>query len=614
MRLHRFSRGLRSGLTALALCSAATGARAQTAAPSLALDRFDPAPAGDRMFGVQSPFVAGELTPHVMLLGDYAHDPLVLRTLSSGKNQGAIVGNQLFLRLDGGLALWNRLYVNLDVPVALENSGDAPTLHGQSFASPTKATFGDLRLGARLRLWGEYFDPFQIAVSGYLWVPTGTAFQASRGAGFQPVPTYVTDGKVRGMPQLVVGGRADRLVWSAAVGPDIRGAQDFANVKQGPMLKWGAGLGFLLLDNRHLQIGPEVSGAVTFREVQRRTTNVEALLDLRYRILDDLEIGAGAGPGFTSGVGTPDARVVFMVAYTPEPQQDRDHDGIRDRDDACPDVPGVASADPTKNGCPLPPDRDHDGIPDADDACPDVPGVVDPDPKRNGCPPDRDHDGIPDAEDACPDEPGPRSDDPKKNGCPLPADRDGDGILDKDDACPDVKGIRTDDPRTNGCPPRVDTDGDGIFDDEDACPNEKGVRDPDPKKNGCPRSVRVSETEIFILEQVQFDTDKSTIKKASDRLLDEVAGVLKEHAEIARIEVQGHTDDRGPKAHNQQLSQARADAVVKALVKRGIDKGRLSARGYGQDQPVADNGTDEGRQKNRRVQFKIVEKKAKGAK
>jgi outer membrane protein OmpA-like peptidoglycan-associated protein len=139
------------------------------------------------------------------------------------------------------------------------------------------------------------------------------------------------------------------------------------------------------------------------------------------------------------------------------------------------------------------------------------------------------------------------------------------------------------------------------------------VPDPDPKKHGCPRSVRVSETEIFILEQVQFDTAKATIKKVSDPLLDEVAGVLKEHYEIKKIEVQGHTDNKGLAAMNKTLSQARADAVMKALVKRGIEAKRLTAKGFGQDKPVATNDTDEGRQKNRRVQFAIVEKGQKGA-
>ena len=211
--------------------------------------------------------------------------------------------------------------------------------------------------------------------------------------------------------------------------------------------------------------------------------------------------------------------------------------------------------------------------------------------------------------DACPDEPGVADPDPKKNGCPPPKDRDGDGVVDDVDACPDVKGVPTNDPNTNGCPP--DTDGDGITDDQDACPAEKGPRDPDPTKNGCPRAVRVTDKEIVILEQVQFDTGKATIKKVSDDLLEEVAAALNEHPEIVRLEVQGHTDTRGNPGFNKLLSQRRADSVQKALVKRGIDAQRLVAKGYGQDVPIADNDSDAGRQKNRRVQFKIIEKRAK---
>jgi outer membrane protein OmpA-like peptidoglycan-associated protein len=599
-------RALRAALPAAAIVAATTAADAQTTTSSqqsLALDRFTPAPAGDRMFGVESPFVAGDLTPHVMLLADYAHNPLVLRTVSSNQNLGAIVKNQLFLHLDGGLALWSRLYVNLDVPVAVFQSGDSPMgAATETFASPSKAQFGDLRLGLRVRLWGDYFDPFQIALGGYVWFPTGARGSATG-------DSFVTDGTVRGRPEVILGGRADRVVWSASLGFDVRGAQQFANVQQSTMFDWGAGLGFLFLDDRSLQIGPELSGSLTLKDVQKRTTNAELLLDVRYRVISPLEIAIGAGPGLSSGIGTPDFRGVLSVAYTPEPSRDRDHDGILDKDDACPDVPGVPDPDPKKNGCPKPADRDGDGILDADDACPDVPGVPDPDPKKNGCPKpaDRDHDGIPDADDACPDVPGVPDPDPKKNGCPP--DRDGDGIPDAEDACPDVPGVRTDDPKTNGCP--LDSDGDGIPDSEDACPHEKGPRDPDPKKNGCPRAVRVTDKEVIILEQVQFDTGKATIKKVSDPLLDEVAGVLKEHPEILKIEVQGHTDSRGSRALNRQLSQARAEAVMKALVARSVAASRLQAKGYGPDVPIGDNKTDEGRQKNRRVQFNILEKKPK---
>jgi outer membrane protein OmpA-like peptidoglycan-associated protein len=174
-----------------------------------------------------------------------------------------------------------------------------------------------------------------------------------------------------------------------------------------------------------------------------------------------------------------------------------------------------------------------------------------------------------------------------------------------------VKGVADQDPAKNGCPAPVDTDGDGIFDPEDACPAEKGARDDDPAKNGCPKAVRVVENEIVILEQVQFDTAKATIKSASNPLLDEVAQVLMQHPEMTKIEVQGHTDNRGSAALNKKLSQARADSVRKALIQRGLAAERLVTKGYGPDKPIDENSTDQGRQKNRRVQFVILEKQPK---
>jgi outer membrane protein OmpA-like peptidoglycan-associated protein len=567
--------------------------------PPLALDRFDPAPAGDRMFGVQSPFVAGHLTPHVTLLGDYAHDPLVLRTTSDDKSVGAVVSSQLFLHLNASLALFNRLNVNVDVPVALFQAGDDPSGGGLHFTSPKKAQFGDLRAGLRLRLFGNYDDMFQIAVGGYAWFPTG----ASTG--------YVSDGKVRGMPQLIVGGRGDRLVWSVAGGPEFTGAVTFAGVPQGTLIKAGGGVGLLLGESRRLQIGPEISLALTPDSIGKRTTNAEVLVDVRYRVFDDIELGLGAGPGITGGIGTPDLRAVAMISYSPEQKRvipDRDQDGVFDEQDACPDVAGVPSDDKAKNGCPLPVDRDGDTIADSVDACPDVAGVASPDQAKNGCPLplDRDKDGIVDPDDACPDEAGIHSDDKTKNGCPKPPDRDGDGIVDASDACPDVKGLASPTPAFNGCP--EDLDGDTIKNVVDACPNEKGPADKDPTKNGCPKSVRVTEGEIIILQQVQFDSGRATIKKVSDALLDEVAGVFKEHLEITRVEIQGHTDNTGKAKDNLKLSQDRAESVKTALEKRGIDAARLVPKGFGQEAPIADNKTNAGRTANRRVQFKIQEK------
>jgi len=573
MRRQRFAQCLVGVLATAAAAFGTTSAEAQTTG-GLALDRFEPAPAGDRMFGVPSPYAAGDFTPHVMALLDYAHNPLILKTEPADTSAGSVVQSQMYLNLDGGFALWKRVFFDLDIPIALYQAGNSPLGSGGTFKSPDDVQFGDLRLGGRVVLWGKYHDAFQIALGGYVWLPTA------------PSNSFVGTGSVRGLPQLILGGDvAERLVWSAAAGPEIQGASTYASVDQGTELRWGAGVGVLLGESRHLQVGPEASGDVVFRDVQKRTTNAELLLGLKYRFLSFVQIGAAAGPGLTSGIGTPDFRAVLSVAFTPEQKLDRDGDGIVDTDDACPDVPGVADPDPAKNGCPPPPppppDRDGDGILDVDDACPDVPGVADPDPKKNGCPPpaDRDHDGIPDAQDACPDVPGVADPDPAKNGCP---------------------------------PPPADRDGDGIPDTEDACPDEKGPRNSDPKKNGCP-IVHVTDKEVVILEQVQFDTGKATIKAVSNDLLDAVASVLNSHPELLKLEVQGHTDNTGSKALNKKLSQARAQAVMAALLTRGVDKGRLTAKGYGQDVPIADNTTAEGRALNRRVQFSITEKKAKAA-
>jgi outer membrane protein OmpA-like peptidoglycan-associated protein len=222
-------------------------------------------------------------------------------------------------------------------------------------------------------------------------------------------------------------------------------------------------------------------------------------------------------------------------------------------------------------------------------------------------PPDRDKDGIIDREDACPDTPGVKTDDPKTNGCPPPPpDRDKDGVVDSEDACPDTPGVKTDDPKTNGCPPDPDRDKDGIPNEEDACPDTPGPKNADPKKNGCPMAF-VQGKQIKILQQVKFATNSSKIVPGKESLdvLNAVLDVLNQHPEIARVRVEGHTDDRGAAAYNKTLSGQRAASVVNWLVQHGIDKSRLSSVGWGLEKPIDTNDTPEGRTNNRRVEFHI---------
>lgn len=577
-----------------ALLALSIPARSAEAQPldGFALDRFEPTPVGDRFFGVPGAEVAGHGRLYVGLLADYAYRPLVLYRNDGDDRVGSVVSDQVYLHAGFTVALFDRLQISLNAPFALATSGDSPESGGQQFQSPSGAALGDLRLGLRLRIIGDARGPAQVAIGGYLFTPTGEQ------------DAYASDGKVRGRPELILSGESQHLAYAIHGGVVLRPDRRVLDAQVRNEFVFGAALGVLTAD-RKFQIGPEFYGGTTLEDgFARETTNAEALLGLKYRV-SDFVLGAGAGPGFGRGLGTPSMRAVLGVAYAPEvlaaPPPDRDRDGILDEQDACPEEAGVRSDDPQRNGCP---DRDGDGIFDEDDACVEEKGVATDDPSTNGCPPDRDRDKVLDPVDACPDVPGVPDEDPEKNGCPP--DRDGDGIWDAKDDCPDTPGVESSEPNRNGCPP--DTDKDGIFDPEDACPREKGKPDPDPKKNGCPTLVRVTEKEIVILQRVEFKTGSAEIQPVSDELLQQVAEVLREHPEIKRVEVQGHTDDRGAAQFNQKLSDRRAASVVAWLTTRGrIEDSRLISQGFGEDVPIADNATPDGRQTNRRVEFKIVD-------
>jgi outer membrane protein OmpA-like peptidoglycan-associated protein len=338
----------------------------------------------------------------------------------------------------------------------------------------------------------------------------------------------------------------------------------------------------------------------------KHRTPFELIFGGHFSLTPEWKVGAGVGPGLTRALGTPAVRGLLSVEWSqavtepPPPPSDRDHDEIIDPLDACPDQPGPKTGDAKTNGCPPPPDRDKDGVLDDADACPDDAGEANADPALNGCP-DTDHDGIVNRADACPTAPGVKTDDPKTNGCP---DRDKDNIVDDSDACPDEAGDPNPDPKKNGCPPPKDRDGDGILNEQDACPDAAGPADPNPKKNGCP-AARVEKGQIRILEQIQFAYNSAQILKASDSILSAVAKILTDNPQIEKVQIEGHTDNKGGDAFNKRLSQKRAESVMAWLAKHGINKSHLSAQGYGKERPIDTNDTEEGRANNRRVEFHI---------
>lgn len=122
-----------------------------------------------------------------------------------------------------------------------------------------------------------------------------------------------------------------------------------------------------------------------------------------------------------------------------------------------------------------------------------------------------------------------------------------------------------------------------------------------------PPRVEVRDNKIEIHEKIQFDYDKATIKPESSSLMNEIAQVITKNPQIKRLRIEGHASSEGSAQHNKQLSDARAKSVMKYLTEHGVGNGLLVAVGYGAERPIADNATDDGKEKNRRVEFVILE-------
>jgi outer membrane protein OmpA-like peptidoglycan-associated protein len=458
----------------------------------------------------------------------------------------AVVSSQFWFHSLATYTLANRVAFHMDLPILLNQDQGDLPSRGRAAPGPD----GPTAFGdLRLGVRLSLLNPAKRSPRGFdLAIGTNAWLPTGDDA-------YTSDGAVRGGAALIVDGDSYGLYWAASAGVTARPPLKLgftSPVYSGAALTFTGAAGVFLDPAHSITLGPELTGQTALAEVGPFSSNgtiVHLLFGAHYvPTSGPLEVGIAAGPDLAHGPGSGDYQVALLLGMVPE------------------------------RAFMLRRDRDRDGIPDPDDACPSTPGV--------------------------------RSDDPEMNGCPPRSDTDGDGIADGEDACPLVFGPRSPDPKLNGCPPSLDTDNDGVPDIDDPCPLEPGPAPPDG--NGCPPppKAELAAEQIVISQQVVFETGKAVLLPESDEILRDVARLVTEHPEIDLLEVQGHTDERGTVDYNRKLSQDRASSVVTWLVQHGIAHSRLQARGYGRDRPIADNSTEEGMQKNRRVEFHVLRTKA----
>ncbi len=598
-------------------------------------ERFEPVVDQEGIINTSWASVPQHLEYDVGLIVGYSNDPLytyVVGPLGSPIDRDKVlVENRLTGHLTGSIALFRWLQLGMEVPVLLFQQRDETRVPAADAGAVGTFGAGDLRFYPKARVIrqrdGAPLDVgFQVPVS----VPTGQATDFFGESGFTVTPTLLAsrefsllDGTLRLAGNLGTRFRTEPV------------ALDEQNTLGTELIaRAAASYVFFVVEDRPTELGlsvalaPQVDGFTSAIPTRRPA---EILGEVDHRVWGPLSVALGGAVGVQSGAGGPDFRVFAGVRFSDRAPADRDGDGVPDRSDTCEKEPETKNGFDDEDGCPDIDDQDKDGINDRADQCPDIAEDIDSFEDQDGCPDDdHDKDGLPNTADACVDQAEDKDGFEDADGCPD-GDNDQDGLKDSEDSCPMVDEDTDGFEDTDGCPDE-DNDQDGVKDTADRCPVQKGQKDnagcPDTDRDGdtvvdrldnCPdeagsvdnagckkkQLVRLSAEKLEILDKVFFKTGKDELDRKSFGLLDNVASVLNAHPEIAHVRVEGHTDDVGDDAKNKELSELRAQAVVAYLVQKGVAAARLVSVGFGEEKPLADNATEEGKAKNRRVEFTI---------
>ena len=564
-----------AGLLTLALYMGP--ASGQAVSRDYSAERFRLAVDRNGVLGVEWAQVPRHLHVDVGLWLGFADDPINTYEVGGDGERdrtGSLVGSRLGAELVGSIGIMDHFALGLVVPVILSQSEDlGSVMAGGAISS---GGLGDVRLLPKAQFLRQSSHGVGAAVILGLQLPTSTSSD------------FLGDSDVVFAPELAVSRDFTNGIRAGAnVGYRLRKKNQSLDLTVDDEVFAHIGLGYRLgaAGGPPLELAANFAIATGANDVLGAFNRnyAEVKFGAAYAVTKPVLLILGTGIGVAEGYGTPDWRVFGGLRFGT----------TRAVDKAAPKKRIVAKADPV--------DSDGDGLLDPDDKCPDKPETKNDYEDDDGCPdeiPDTDGDGLTDPQDKCPTEPEDKDGHEDNDGCPDP-DNDGDGIPDTEDKCRDEAGVK----EMQGCPD-PDRDGDTVVDRLDNCPDVPGK----PELQGCKKKqlVTITANKLEILDVVYFRTNKAIIQRRSYKLLDNVAAVLAAHPELTSVQVEGHTDDRGSDRYNKSLSQRRAEAVVVYLTRKGIDRARLTALGYGEEKPIADNKTKTGRAINRRVEFKIM--------
>jgi thrombospondin type 3 repeat protein len=595
----------------LVLLASARPAAAQNVAPrdtSIDTQLFQPAIGPENYVTVEGAQVPEHKRLSFGLFFNYQQNPYVVFAQGSQATATNVVHNQLTGELDASMGLFGRYQIGIGLPFTPWLTGDVVDAMGApAHLRLTESGIGDIRLEGKAHLATRGpDDQYDVALTAGITLPTGHTGDRA----------YLGDKTVTGRIKAIATAELGPVHGAANLGILIRETSESFATELGSEILYGVAADAPI--DRKTDVVLELYGRTGLNQFAAFYGDVnpfEIDVAAKRSVAGMWSITAGGGRGLGNGLGAPDLRLFLGANFNPD-FRDRDHDGVYDVNDKCPDEPEDRDGFQDADGCPDP-DNDNDGIPDVRDKCPNEPEDFDEFQDEDGCPdPDNDQDGIPDLNDACPNAPEDHKGKFPNDGCPSSMeDRDGDGIPDAVDKCPDEPEDKDGFQDEDGCPD-PDNDADGIPDAFDNCPNEPedadgfededGCPDPDNDKDGIPDAIDkcpmqpetlngikdddgcpdpgpevvrlVEGQKIEVDEKIGFvaRAGKLAVRDSSAKYVNDVALVMKGHPDIAKLRIEV-TADGVPKSETQK----RAETIRDFLVTKGVDAGRLDPVGLG---------------------------------